>query len=96
VATRSRILWTVLTAILLAASGLGWFAAGIVWLVDFDDSDASSGRAGASAVILTVSIVGALIAGAARRSADGAGRRTTCGVLLFGGVVAALPWLGAL
>jgi hypothetical protein len=96
VATRSRVLWTVLTALLLAASALGWFVAGLVWLVDFDDSDPSSGRAGASAVILTVSIVAAVVAGIARRDVDGAGRRTACTVLLVGGIVAALPWLTAL
>ena len=85
-----------LTAVLLAASALGWFVAGLVWLVDFDDSDPSSGRAGASAAILTVSIVAAVFAGIARRSADAGGRRTTCTVLLVGGIVAALPWLAAL
>lgn len=85
-----------MTALLLTVSTIGWFFAGLLWLVDFDDSDPSSARAGVSAMILTITIAGAIIAGVLRRNPDGAGRRATCIVLLAGGIVAALPWLGAL
>lgn len=79
------------TVLLLVTAGLAWFICGVVWLVDFDDSDPNSARAGISAVVLTFTIIGAVVAGLAGRHAR-LGRR----VLYVGAVVAALPWLGAI
>jgi hypothetical protein len=79
------------TVLVLAAAGLAWFVCGVVWLVDFDDSDPDSARAGTSAVLLTITIVAALVAILAARDAR-LGRR----VVYVGAVAAALPWLTAL
>jgi hypothetical protein len=79
------------TVVVLAAAGLAWFVCGVVWLVDFDDSDPDSARAGTSAVLLTITIVGALVVALAARDA-----RLSRRVVYVGAVAAALPWLTAL
>ena len=72
----------------LAAATLACFVCGVVWIADFSGSNERSGPAGASAAILALGIVVALVWARARRSWG-----LLALVLLGAGVVAALPWV---
>lgn len=88
---RGGALDVVVAVVLVLAGALAAFVCGVMWLADFDDSDATTGPAGLSALLLVLGIVVGAALAVTRRS----WRMLSIAVLVVA-VLAALPWLSLL